>query len=681
MGGPRAMYCEEEDEETGRVLKSTRRSASVKASSKEKNKEHKERPKISTTRDRTSSKASRTNSDSGYSTGAVPTGSEISSPDMVQDVEFAKESKKSRRQSISQKRPSMTAESSRPPQTMKNKETKEHRRSLSVKTDAKPEHYGAPTPVTSRHPQTPVITQPLATTVPVRPRALTHAQTYHAGARPSSYHAASGSLSSAYPPLSGSAYFKPSHQQSQFQAPPPSPAFSNNYAVVNAPQATGYFQPHDAQPSSRSLSARFEPQQQRLSAYGIRDEPAQTPRMITGGYEREYHYSEDDYDDSYGSSVEDPISRTIMSSIRVPSGLPSRTNSSTVSESNFSKADSTHSRESHYSEVETSYNKNKTKKSRARRDSEAMPPPPLPSAKPALRRPTVEMPVYDDNLSQYSVEEYHEETPRPVQRPRRPSPHRNSISYDVSDLPREAERFKVETASKNKRRQSYYGQSTSASSTQASTSGSSGYNAKLSAATNYLEEVSGPSIPLTAEALRKEQRRQAAGSSRSTKSSDSRDLSDYRGTQTTRTTRSGGDDNVTIEVKGQATVTVGGAEIHCEDGGKIQIHRSEKIRDGSQATTSEYGQGQGHGYGPKLLDDRDRRSRLDRSDSQTTRPRMRSQHSYTRVSPRPHDRDRVPRERRESPRPSDRDRAPRERREDYEARAANWETTTTSTWI
>ncbi|KAJ8060869.1 hypothetical protein OCU04_009951 [Sclerotinia nivalis] len=697
MGGPRAMYCEEEDEETGRVLKSTRRSASVKATSKEKNKE---RPKISTTRDRTSSKASRTNSDSGYSTGAIPTGSEVSSPDAVQDVEFTKESKKSRRPSISQKRPSVTAESSRPPQTMKNKETKEHRRSLSVKTDTKPEHYGAPTPVTSRHPQTPVtsrhpqtpvITQPLTTTVPVRPRALTHAQTYHAGARPSSYHAASGSVSSAYPPISGSAYFKPSHHQAQFQAPPPSPAFSNNYAVVHTSQATGYFQPHDAQPSSRSLSARFEPQQQRLSAYGIRDEPAQTPRMITGGYEREYHYSEDDYDDSYESSVEEPIRRTITSSIRVPSGLPSRTNSSAVSESNYSKTDSTHSRESHYSEVESSYNKNKSKKSRARRDSEAMPPPPLPSAKPALRRPTVEIPVYDDNLSQYSVEEHHEEPPRPAQRPRRPSPRRNSISYDVSDLPVEAERFKVETASKNKRRQSYYGQSTSASSTQASTSstqastsstqastsGSSGYNAKLSAAANYLEEVSGPSIPLTAEALRKEQRRQAGGSSRRTKSSDSRDLSDYRGTQTTRTTRSGGDDDVTIEVIGQAKVTVGGAEIHCEEGGKIQIHRTEKIRDGSQATTSEYGQG----HGPKLLDDRDRRSRLDRSDSQTTRPRMRSQHSYTRVSPRPNDRDRAPRERRESPRPNDRDRAPRERREDYEARTANWETSTTSTWL
>ncbi|KAF7863050.1 hypothetical protein EAF04_007133 [Stromatinia cepivora] len=662
MGGPRVMYCEEEDEETGRVLKSTRRSASVKASSKEKTKE---RPKISTTRDRTSSKASRTNSDSGYSTGAIPTGSEISSPDAVQDVEFTKESKKSRRPSISQKRPSMSAESSRPPQTMKNKETKEHRRSLSVKTDTKPEHYGAPTPVTSRHPQTPVITQPLTTTVPVRPRALTHAQTYHAGARPSSYHAASASVSSAYPPFSASAYFKPSHQQAhqsaQFQAPPPSPAFTNNYAVVHTPQATGYFQPHDAQPSSRSLSARFEPQQQRLSAYGIRDEPAQTPRMITGGYEREYHYSEDDYDDSYESSVEEPIRRTITSSIRVPSGLPSRTNSSAVSESNFSKADSTHSRESHYSEVESSYNK--SKKSRARRDSEAMPPPPLPSAKPTLRRPKVEMPVYDDNLSQYSVEEYHEEPPRPAQRPRRPSPHRNSISYDVSDLPREAERFRVEAASKNKRRQSYYGQSTSASSTQASTSGSSGYDAKLSAAANYQEEVGGPIIPLTAEALRKEQRRQAGGSSRSTKSSDSRDPSDYRGTQTTRTTRSGGDDNVTIEVTGQAKVTVGGAEIHCEEGGKIQIHRTEKIRDGSQATASEYGQGQGHG--PKLIDDRDRRSRLDRSDSQTTRPRMRSQHSYTRVSPRP----------------NDRDRAPRERREDYEARAANWETSTTSTWL
>lgn len=657
MGGPRPMFLEDEDEATGRVLKGTKRSASVKASSKDKNKE---RPKI-TTRDRTSSKASRTNSDSGYSTGAIPTGSEISSPDAVQDVEYTKESKKSRRPSSSQRRPSMSAETLRPPQTLKNKENKEHRehrRSLSVKTDAKPEHYGVQTPITSRNPYPPVITQPHTATVPVRPRALTHAQTYHAGARPLSYHAASQSTSAAYPPLSSSAYFQPSHQSAQFQAPPPSPAFSN-YAVVHTPQSTSYFQQQEVQPSSRSLSARFEPQQQRASQYGIRDEPAQTPRMITGGYEREYHYnSEDDYDDSSEFSVEEPIRRTITSSIRVPSGLPSRTNSSAVSESNFSKADSTHSRESNYSEVESGYNK--TKSSRARRDSKAMPPPP----KPTLRRPTVDVPVYDDNASQYSVEEYHEEPPRPAPRAHRPSVNRNSVSYDVADLPRDVERFRVEAASNNRRRQSYYGQSESTSSTQASTSGSSGYNAKLSAAANYVEEVSGPSIPLTAEALKKEQRRQAGGSSRSTKSSDSRDLSDYRGTQTTRTTRSGGDDDVTIEVTGQAKVTVGGAEIHCEEGGKIQIHRTEKIRDGSQATASEYGHGR---PGPKLLDDRDRRGRPDRNDSQSTRSRMRSQHSYTRVSPRP----------------SDRDRAPRERREDYEARTANsnWETSTTSTWL
>ncbi|KAK6606284.1 hypothetical protein H4I96_04746 [Botrytis cinerea] len=635
MGGPRAMYLEEEDEDTGKVLKGTRRSASVKAPSREK---VKERPKI-TTRDRTSSKASRTNSDSGYSTGAIPTGSEISSPDAVQDVEYTKESKKSRRPSTNQRRPS-TVES-RPPQTLKNKETKEHRRSLSVKTDAKPEHYGVKTPVTSKHPQPPVITQPSTASVPMRPRALTHAQTYHGGQRPSSYHAASASVSAAYPPLSSSAYFQPVHQSAQFQAPPPSPAF-NNYAVVHPPQASSYFQSQEAQPSSRSLSARFEPQQ-RASQYGIRPEPVQTPRMITGAM-----------------SESTNTAKMIM---MIVTNLLMKSQSGEPSPVAYVKADSSRSRESNYSEVESSYNKSKS--SRGRRDSKAMPPPP----KPTMRRPTVNVPVYDDNLSQYSVEEYHEEPPRQAARPRRPSPHRNSVSYDVSELPRETERFRLETASKHRRRQSYYGQSTSASSTQASTTGSSGYSAKLSAAADYLEEVSGPTIPLTAEALKKEQRRQAGGSSRSTKSSGSHDLSDYRGTQTTRTTRSGGDDNVTIEVTGQAKVTVGGAEIQCEEGGKIQIHRTETIiRDGSEATASEYE----HGYGLKLLDDRERRSRHDRSDSQSGRSRMRSQHSYTRVSPRP----------------QDRDRAPRERREDYEARTAkdydsrnsNWESSTTSTW-
>lgn len=648
-------YCEEEDED-GRILINTIKSASVKAA-KDRTKERSK----NTSRDRPPCKASKTNSDSGYSTGAVHTGSEISSSDPIQHVQPTKESKKPRRPSMGQRHTAIPIES-RPPQSPKNRENKEHRRNLSVKMDSKPEHYGVQTPASSRHPQTPVIMQP---SIPMRPRALTtHAQT-HSGARPSTYHAGSASVSAIYPPISTSAFFQPhqsSHQVGQFQAPPPSPAF-NNYAVVPAPQTTGYFQPQEPQVPSRSLLERFEPQQgKRASVYGIRDEPAQTPRMITGGYERKYHhYSEDDTNsDSYESSAEEPIRRTVTSSIRVPSGVPSRGTSSAVSESNFSKAESTHSRESIYSAVDSGYNRSKSK-SRARRDSQAMPPRP----ELILRRPTVEMPVYDDTISQYSVEEFHDE-PRAVPR-RRPSAHRKSVSYDVSDLPRETERFRLETAdSKNRHHKSYYGQS--ASSTQASTSGSSGYEAKLSealsGAANYMEEVGGPSIPLTAEALKREQRRQAGGSSRSTKSS--RRQSDYRGTQTTRTTRSSDDDNVTIEVTGQAKVTVGGAEIRCGEGGKIHIHRTEKIHDSnaSQATDSEYGHAHEYRHAPKLLDDRDRRSRLDRSDSQTTRSRMRSQHSYTRVSPRP----------------QERDRAPRERREDYEARAANWETPTTTSY-
>ncbi|QSZ31500.1 hypothetical protein DSL72_001067 [Monilinia vaccinii-corymbosi] len=660
MGSPHAACVEEVDEETGKIIKSSRQSASVKAS-KDK---AKERSKIST-RDRPSSKASKTSSDSGYSTGAILTGSEISSPDATKDTEYTKESKKSRRPSMGQGRPSISLES-RPPQTLKNKESREHRRSLSVNTDSKPEYYGVPSPISSRHPQTPIISHPPTPILPVRPRASTHAQTY-SGTRPISYHAASASASSAYPPLSNSAYFQPSHQSTQFQVPPPSPAF-NNYAVVHAQQATGYFQPQEPQPLSRSLSERFGPQREKVSAYGIREEQAQKPRTMTGGYEREYHYSDDEYD-SYESSVEGPIGRTITRSIRVPSGVPSRTNSSAISESNFSKTDSTHSRESHYGEVKSGHGKSRSK-SKARRDSQAMPPPSLPLTKPILRRTSVKMPVYDDDLSQNSVEEHQEKPPRPVSRLRRPSVHRNSVSYDVADLPREAERLRVESAnSKSRRQQSYYEQS--ASSTRASTSGSSGYDAKatsgptgydakLSAAATYLEEVSGPTIPLTAEALRKEQQRQARGSSRGTKSRGSRDLSDYdyRGTQATRTTRSGGggggdDDDVTIEVTGQAKVTVGRARIHWDDGGgKIRVHRTETIRDGSQGTSSDYE----CGYGPKLLDDRDRRSRRDLSDSQSTRSLMKSQHSYALVSPRP----------------QERDRAPRERREDYEARAANW---------
>jgi hypothetical protein len=58
----------------------------------------------------------------------------------------------------------------------------------------------------------------------------------------------------------------------------------------------------------------------------------------------------------------------------------------------------------------------------------------------------------------------------------------------------------------------------------------SAWEEKTNAAQSYQEDVSGPSIPLTAEALR----RRHAGSSRSTKLSGSRDESDYHKSSTTK---------------------------------------------------------------------------------------------------------------------------------------------------
>ncbi|KAM0166479.1 hypothetical protein ACHAQE_001563 [Botrytis cinerea] len=212
----------------------------------------------------------------------------------------------------------------------------------------------------------------------------------------------------------------------------------------------------------------------KLSLNETRPEPVQTPRIITGGYERECLYSEDDYDDSYESSIEDSLGRTIFSSTYVSSRISSRTNSSVVSESNFSKANSSYSRESNYSEVESSYNKSKS--SRGIRDSKAMPPPP----KPIMRRPTVDVPVYDDNLSHNSIEEYHSELPR--------RPNLRLLANTDADIATMGN-LHLPHPLKHLPRDSR------------------GYNAKLSAVANYLEEVSGPTIPLTVEALEKHSNR------------------------------------------------------------------------------------------------------------------------------------------------------------------------------
>ncbi|KAF4121822.1 hypothetical protein GMORB2_1662 [Geosmithia morbida] len=88
-------------------------------------------------------------------------------------------------------------------------------------------------------------------------------------------------------------------------------------------------------------------------------------------------------------------------------------------------------------------------------------------------------------------------------------------------------------------------------------------------AVRYQEDVSGgPQMPLTAESLRKANKRgEGVASSRSTRSSASRDDSEYKRSNTTGLTRSsnGNNDDFTIKVSGAAVVRVNGAEIQCEN--------------------------------------------------------------------------------------------------------------------
>jgi hypothetical protein len=239
---------------------------------------------------------------------------------------------------------------------------------------------------------------------------------------------------------------------------------------------------------------------------------------------------------------------------------------------------------------------------------QSMPPPPRPGI---LRNRTTE--YHPDTSTSSDPDPLYREarsTYRDSSKTRRaPSSHRNSVSYDLPEV-------RVETANTSHRRQSYYGQS-------AATSPASGWEEKANAAQSYQEDVSGPTVPLTAEALR----RRHAGSSRSTKSSGSRDESDYRKSATTRTTRSGSgndDGEFTIKVKGgQARVMVGGAQIDCTEGGEIEIKRQKSIRNGSERSGSEYG-------GTRMDE---RRSRVDRDPRRDRKSSVASGQSYIRSSP------------------------------------------------
>lgn len=433
---------------------------------------------------------------------------------------------------------------------------------LAISKKDDPSHFGIPPPTSHA---SPVVSQPQP--IPFRPRAVT---AHTAPARPMSYHSAfpSGGYATR-PPLSSSAYF-----QSQYNMPPsyppPSPSYLR-YAATPQSQVDYFNTPGSTTPvNAPTLQERLGSFQQTTYAdplQRLRDPIQRTTSAFGVRDPIPQQIFDSAYDDGYISAGEGTVRRRV--SIRAP---PAR--------------------------------------SKQEVDYDTMPPPPRPSI---LRRPQTE--YYADTSEPASRRDSRSVYRDDITPARRPSLRRNSVSYDLPD----SDRVRVfEPANTGRRRRSYYGPSTEST-------GSSDYvSDKVRQAQTYQQDV-GETIPLTADMLKRQQRRQA-GSSRSTKSSGSRDESDYRKSATTRTTRSGSnddDENVTIKVTGTARVMVGGAQIDCADGGEIEIKRQQKtIRNGSErGTNSEYG-----GTQRDRLEDR--RSRVERPPG---RSRMSSRGSYTRT--------------------------------------------------
>lgn len=407
--------------------------------------------------------------------------------------------------------------------------------------------------------QTAAVPTLIAQPMPYRPHLIT-AQSYPA--RPLSYHAAyqTGAHSSG-PPVSNPAFWQ--HQVPAPSYPPPAPS---SLYMQSASSASDYL-PSASPLTPRALSRRFE-LPRTGSGYGFRD-PIRDPVI--------QQQMQDAYDEGYTSTAEASRRPTIRMPInRI---MP---------------------------------------RSKAELDYEAMPPPQRPaSARPVpgpsiLRRPN-EYPV-DVSIApelQYRERDSSRTLYREDRTPRRQSLNRNS-SYNYGDR-------RVEAANSGRRRQSYYGESAL---TGLGASDPSGWEDKAAQAASYQDDVSGSALPLTADMLRRQERRQG-GSSRSTKSSGSRDESDYRRSATTRTTRSVSspeDENVTIKVTGQARVVVGGTQIDCDEGGEIEIKRQKSLKNGSEWSNSEYGD-------PRRVDDR--RSRVDKPAG----GRSRRSSSYVRSSP------------------------------------------------
>lgn len=600
---PRPAYVDDYDEDSGRTVKGSRRSAKEKSKGKKQrsSEKAKRKPEVNYPSPQRERPAVR-----------IPQEKNVA-------IITEREVKQDRRNSTSSNSPLSPRKSTkRPPSAHENKPSHHQ---IERKAKDEPAHFGLVPPVS--RPAPPVLSQSMQNTIaqPIatRPRAVT-SNTYP---RPLSFHSGHNSVGGAYgPPLSTSAW-------SNYQPPNPytyasSPSYTQNpypqMAAPIPPPGSDYFPMSlpERPVSTRPLSSRFEaPPSRTASGFGMREHGMRDPLP----QERNSSYNTVYHDDAYASASEGAIVKR-RESIREPSSRPARTPSRL-------------SRDYHA-------------------DAHSMPPPP----RPILRRPVTDHP--SEYPSQDPYRDVRSEGRTIIGEPsrrRRTSTHRNSVTYDIpddrdhdrdedreqdssrtrhrrsnshrnsgayNDIVTDMGRMSIETANNGRRRASYYGQSTAQSGHTAST-GSSGYEDKMREAAGYQDDVGGSSIPLTAEVLKRQQRRQA-GSSRSTKSSASRDESDYRKSVTTRTTRSGSgdnDENVTIKVTGTTRVVVGGARIECPDGGEIEIKRQRSMRNGSERSNSEYGVPI---WGQQQIDDR--RSRVDQPT--TNRARQSSQHSYTR---------------------------------------------------
>ena len=187
-------------------------------------------------------------------------------------------------------------------------------------------------------------------------------------------------------------------------------------------------------------------------------------------------------------------------------------------------------------------------------------------------------------------------------RSRRPSVGAATMAYDTAPAPYHTEIAR--RPSRSGRRSSYMA--------------NSAYEDKLREATAYQNDVGSATIPLTAETLRKANKNSTG--SRSTRSSGSQDESDYRQSATTRTTRSSGEEDVTtIRARGTIKLTIGDAEMRCEDGAEISFSsmRGPGYRGGSDKSS--------------YMDHEERRTRVERP---VTRTRSNSQAgSFSRALP------------------------------------------------